>query len=358
MWAQNEITNSLKISYPIIQAPMAGFTTPELVAAVSNAGGLGSLGAALMSAEQIRDAIHKIRKLTDKPFAVNLFIPEDASPSVALEEIQLINELLEDVRRELNLPTPDVIEPLKLPFAEQLEVIIQEKIPIFSFTFGVLPTQTVKLLKQHDIKVIGTATNVNEAKTLAETGVDFIVAQGYEAGGHRGSHAETNIADALIGSVALIPQIVDQVKIPVIASGGIMDARGIVAAFALGAQAVQMGTAFLTCSEAGTHAQHRAALLKSIDENTQLTRAFTGRYARGIKNRLMKILENYQSQLPGYAIQNAMTRDIRQAAAQQNNAEYMALWSGQAASLCQELPAEKLIIELVKDIEKIIRKLG
>lgn len=355
MWPTNKFTQRIGIEYPIIQAPMAGFTTAELVAAVSNAGGLGSLGAALLSPAQIQDTIKAIRALTSRPFAVNLFTPfPETEQQVVSSEIQTI---LNNYRQKLKLPIPDKITPIKIPFKEQLAVILAEKVPVFSFTFGLLPNNAMQQLKGQGSIVIGTATTIREAKLLEAAGVDAIVAQGSEAGGHRGSAADTNTADAMIGSMALITQVVDAVNVPVIASGGIMDGRGVVAAFALGAQAVQMGTSFLTCPETSTHPKHCEALLQSTDESTRITRAFTGRYVRSIKNQFLLDFEKYTELLPPYTIQSALTRDVRQAAAQQDCKELMSLWSGQAASLCQVLPAAELLKNIVTQTNNILSQL-
>src|SRR3990167_856273 len=279
------ISNILKTKYPIIQAPMALSDSPSLAATVSNHGGLGSLGAGAFSQEQIREKIKDIRKLTKKPFAINLFA-QTHPKTYSLDEIKEAMSALNYFREKLGLKNIEEIE-IKSPhsFEEKLAVILEEKVPIFSFTFFVLPIETIQRIKSHDMIVIGTATTVREAQLLEKNGADMVVVQGYEAGGHRGTDLKmTALPDALIGTMALLPQIVDAVKIPVIASGGIMDGRGIVAALALGAKGVQMGTAFLGCPESGIHPAHRERLLSSTDESTRLTTVFTGRMARSLKN--------------------------------------------------------------------------
>lgn len=356
MWNKNQFTQLLKITYPIIQAPMAGSTTPQLVAAVSNAGGLGSLGAALMSPEQTRAAIKEIRTLTNKPFSVNLFIPEPVK-NISTDTIITTNKAYDVFRKDLNVQESSVVATNTAPdFAGQIAVVIEEQVPIFSFTFGLLPTEIIAKLKHHKIKIIGTATTMREAMMLERSGVDAIVAQGSEAGGHRGSAFDTNIQDALIGTMALVPQIVDVVKLPVIASGGIMDGRAIVAAFALGAQAAQLGTAFLTCPEASIKAPHRQALLNSTDESTRLTTAFTGKTARSIKNRmLLEIAAQNISPLP-FNLHRAMLGDIYAAATQQQKADFLPLWAGQASHLCRDLPVQELMEKLVNETEESLQK--
>lgn len=355
MWKDNPITARLQIQWPIFQAGMAGGpTTVELVAAVSAAGGLGTLGAAYMSPGQIRDAIRAIRELTDKPFGINLFIPEpfDASQAVAVPVAKVINEF----REQLGIPADPVVTRFTEPFEEQMAVVVEEKVPVFSFTFGVLEQRWLEELKSLGTTVIGTATTVREAVALEASGVDMVTAQGGEAGGHRGSFLPDSPSN-LVGTMALVPQIVDRVKIPVIAAGGIMDGRGIAAAFALGAGAVQLGTAFLTCGESGAHPEHKRAIREASDEGTVITRAFSGKSARGIENAFMRRLDPHDSELPPYPVQNALTRDIRSAAAKQGKGAYLSMWAGQAASLSREVSAGELVRQLVAETERVCRGL-
>lgn len=354
----HHLLKMLNIQYPIIQAPMALSDSPALVAAISNQGGLGSLGAALFTPEQIRQKIKEIRKLTDKPFNINLFTPTE-KPHYTQEEIKETVESLNYFRKKLNMPECEEIEiPLAASFEEKLSVLLEEKIQIFSFTFGILSAETIKKIKSHGIKVIGTATTVKEAKQLEKNDVDVIVAQGYEAGGHRGTDLQyTPIDDALIGTMALIPQVVDAVKIPVIASGGIMDGRGIVSAIALGASGVQMGTAFLTALESGIHPEHRKRLLNSTDESTRLTKAFTGRMARSLKNDFLMEMEKRHFPILDFPVQSALVKDIREEAKKQNNAEYMSLWAGQASALCQNKSAGEIVIRLLDEVREIKKML-
>jgi len=274
----------LGIEYPIVQAPMAGGpTTPKLVAAVSNAGGLGSLGAAYLSPETLREQEWEICDLTEEPFGVNLFVPSsfDADPAM----IERANALLGPYRKELGIEAPEKISSFAESFEDQLEVVLEERVPVFSFTFGSLGPELVGRLKENGTAVVGTATTVCEGLRLEEDGVDVVVAQGSEAGGHRGTFLG-DFKDALIGTMALVPQMVDALAIPVVASGGIMDGRGL-AALVLGAEAAQMGTAFLACKESGAHPEFKRAVLKAAEDETAVTRAFSGRAARGVKNRLV-----------------------------------------------------------------------
>lgn len=342
----------LKIKYPIIQAPMALADSPLLAATISNLGGLGSLGAALFTPDQIREKIREIKRHTDKPFAINLFAPT-VSKDYSEEEIKQAVQSLNSFRLKIGLSPIETIQaPSLFSFEEKLKVVIEEKVSVFSFTFGVLSQESIKRVKSHGMTVIGTATTVREACLLEKNGVDMVVAQGYEAGGHRGTDLEkTHLADALIGSMALIPQVVDAVNIPVIASGGIMDGRGIAAALVLGALGVQMGTAFLCCPESSIHSEHRKQLLDSTDESSRLTTAFTGRMARSLKNTFLLEMENQKNSILDYPLQSAIVKDIREAAQKQNNPDYMSLWAGQASALCQEKPAAQLFRLLVSELK-------
>jgi len=340
--------------YPIIQAPMAGgATTPELVAAVSNAGGLGSLAGVLLPPDQLAEEIRRIRARTTRPFNVNLFVlkPVQATP----EDLRAAMELLEPIRAELGLEQANVPSKFSEDFAAQLEVLMEEKPPVVSFHFDVVSAQVVERLQQAGCKVIGTATNVAEAIAWEQVGADYVCAQGAEAGGHRGTFIGP-FEHAMTGTLALLPQVVDAVKIPVIAAGGIMDGRGIAAALLLGAVAVQMGTAFLTCPESGIHPLYKQALLQTKGDPTVVTRSFSGRPARGLRNTFIERMQPYEAQVPPYPIQNALTAEIRQAAAKAGRIEYMSLWAGQAASLCRSLPAAELIKTLVEETQQSLQQ--
>lgn len=354
MWQTTRMTQQLNIKLPIIQAPMAGgATTPELIAAVSNAGGLGSLAAGYLPAQQIMEAIKNIRHLTDKPFAVNLFIPEphQATP----QQIETMQAIVTQVSSALNIKTSALEAPYVQPFDEQIAVIIEEKVPVFSFTFGCLAQHYIDALHANQTCLLGTATHLAEAYLLEQCGIDMIVAQGCEAGGHRGTFIG-NTNDSLIGLMALLPQLVDHVNIPVIAAGGIMDARGMIAAHALGASGVQMGTAFLTCTESGIHPKYKEKLLKLEDDETILTRAFSGKMARGIKNQFITAMQPYDQEILDYPIQNALTSVMRKMAAQQDNIDFMSLWSGQAAYLCRAVSAADLLQSWINHINHFLSK--
>lgn len=346
---------SLGIRVPIIQAGMAGKTTnPQLVAAVSNAGGLGTLGAGYMAPEAIRTHIRAIRALTEKPFAVNLFIPQESQAFP--EQIERTKQMLQPHLQKLGISSwpPRVHQH---DFEKQVAVLIDEKIPVFSFTFGIPAPTIVEQFKRNGTYLIGTATTTQEAIALEKAGMDAMVAQGSEAGGHRGTF-QCSANQAMIGTMALIPQVTEAVQLPVIAAGGIMDGRGIAAALALGAAGVQMGTAFLTCLESTAHPKHKEELLKSQDTSTSITKAFTGKEARGIRNEFMQSMASVEHDLPPYPIQNDLTAPIRKKAEELGNSSYMSLWSGQGASLCQEKSAEALIQTWMNQLNTIIDQLA
>lgn len=354
MWNNNAIAEKLQIDYPIIQAGMAGgTTTPELVAAVSNAGGLGTLGAGYMNEKQTREAIQEIKSLTRHPFAVNLFIPE--VPNISTEEVELANDLLRPFRHALELPEPEVNVPSHELFEEQLNVLIQEQVPVCSFTFGVPSKDTVHALKAAGMTVIGTGTTVKEALINEEHNVDMVVMQGSEAGGHRGTFSDS-FDHGMIGTMSLIPQTVDAVNIPVIAAGGIMDGRGVLAALTLGAEAVQMGTAFVTTLESGARKQHIDSILNSTEDQTVVTSVFSGKPARGIHNDFITSMTPYESSLPSYPILNSLTTAIRKESANSGRPEWMHLWSGQSPRLSRKEHAKDLITSLVKQIEDLLNK--
>lgn len=355
MVPKTRATEALEIEHPIVQAPMAGGpTTPELVAAVSNAGGLGSLGAAYLPPETLREQVREVRDLTERPFAVNLFVPSpfEADP----ERIERANALLGQYRKELGIEAPEKISSFAESFDDQLETVLEERVPVFSFTFGSLGPDLTGQLKQNGVTVMGTATTVREGLRLEEEGVDMVVAQGSEAGGHRGTFLG-DFADALVGTMALVPQLADALSVPVVASGGIMDGRGLAAALILGAEAAQMGTAFLVCEESGAHPEFKRAALEAAEDETAVTRAFSGRPARGVKNRFLIEVGEHEGELPPFPVQNALTRDVRAMAQKQDRPEFMSLWAGQAARLARPIRAAELVRGVVEGAEVTLREL-
>jgi nitronate monooxygenase len=346
----------LGIARPIVQAPMAGGpSTPELVAAVSNAGGLGSMGAGYLAPENIDRDIKKVRALTDRPFSVNLFIPAEAVTDAPTEELL---SRLKSFSDELDVNMPALTdETIGFSFDDQFQVILENNVPVFSFTFGVPESRHMEELHKRNVAVIGTATCVEEGVLLEEAGCTAVAAQGSEAGGHRGSFC-TSKGVPMIGSMSLIPQLVDRLSIPVLASGGIMDGRGVAAALALGASGVQLGTAFLGCQEAGISGAWLEALLKSGDTSTVLTKAFTGKYARGIKNKFIEEMTRLEDQVPEYPAQHNLTQSLRAEAKARGNPEFMSLWAGQSSALIKRTSAKELVEDLVRESREVILRLN
>jgi len=349
------ITRAFGLGLPVIQAPMAGgATTPELVAAVCNAGALGSFAAATLAPQAIRVGVKRIRELTDRPFGVNLFVLQAPQPDPAA--IARANLLLAPFRAELGLPqaAPPLARYCEDP-QEQFEALVEARPALASFAFDVHGAAQVERLHAAGCLVAGSATNVAEARAWESAGADFICAQGIEAGGHRGTFIGS-VEDSLIGCMALVPQIVDAVRLPVIAAGGIMDGRGIAAALMLGAAAAQMGTAFLNCVESGIHPAWKAALRGAGDTATRVTLAFSGRMARGINNDFMRRMAAHQEEVPAYPVQNALTGEMRAAAARQNEVQYMSLWAGQGVALARTLGAAELIDTLSAELRAALAR--
>lgn len=332
---------ALALEQPIVLAPLGGGpSTPELVAAVSNAGGFGFLGAPYLSPEQIRDAIRRIRALTARPFGLNLFAggwsrvrPAEAPAALAL---------LAGPHARLGLPPPALPDVPPDPFPAQLEVVLDERPAAFSFTFGIPPPDGLAALRSRGILTFGTATCLAEARMLAEAGVDGILAQGAEAGGHRGTFAASR-DEGLVPTLRLVAEIRRAVPLPVIATGGLMDGHDVRAALDAGAAAAQLGTAFLACPESGASAAHKQALLSAAHDATVLTRAFSGRWARGLANEITAAGEAHPDAILPYPAQNQLTRAMRQAAAQQGEARFLSLWAGQGVARIRALHAGELV---------------
>ncbi len=349
------VAELLGTRYPIVQAPMAGgFTPPELVAAVSNAGALGSLAAALLRPDELRNGIAAIRRLTERPFAVNLFAPLPP-PEVDEEAVAAMQAVLAPFRAELGLPEAPPLPSAPPPglLEAQLAVVAEERVPVFGFTFGVPPLERIR---DAGSVVLGTATTVEEAVELERLGVDAIVAQSGEAGGHRGTFLGP-FEDAVVGGIGLVPRIVDRVSVPVLLAGGIMDGRGIAAALALGAEGVQLGTAFLGCPEGGATALQRGVLAASADASV-VSRAYSGRHARLVRTRLVEAIESSGADPLPYPLQAAVTADIRAAALAAERADLLLVLAGQGAAAVRELPAAELVGSLVRETEEAIRRVA
>ncbi len=345
-------TRRMGIQHPLVLAPMAGGpSTPALCAAVSEAGGLGSLAGAYLEAPKLRDEIRAVRVATSRPFAVNLFADEGVSTDD--RTLRAAQDATARYRTELGLPPPGRPAP-GIALREAFTVLLEERVPVFSFTFGIPPREMLESCRKAGILTMGTATTVAEARALEQAGADFICTQGAEAGGHRGTF-DRDADPPLIGTMALVPQVIDAVGIPVIAAGGIMDGRGLAAALSLGAAAASLGTAFLLCPEAGTSPAYRTALREARDDSTVITRAFSGRAARGLANRFTR--EMAGAALAPFPVQNALTREIRAAASKAGDSGLISLWAGQGAPLAREVPARELAARIVREADAAIARL-
>lgn len=354
MWPRMDLTELLKIEHPIIQAPMAGSDTPALAAAVCNAGGLGSLGCGSMSLEALRTNADRLRAATTQPFNLNFFAHRAPNeiPDLDAEARARVMPFYEE------RGIVDVPEAAQLPFnsfyADMLSVLLEIKPAVTSFHYGLPDSEMVMALKNIGSVILCSATTVAEAKVLDAAGTDAIIAQGWEAGGHRGSF-DTTFEDIGVGTMALVPQVVDAVNVPVIAAGGIADGRGIAAAFALGASGVQIGTAFLTCPEARISDMHRSALRQACDDDTRLTRAFSGRSARAKNNRYIETMAKNRTRLPDFPKMYTFSEPLRASSVAAEELDFQFLLYGQAAALNRELPAADLMARLIDETQEVLK---
>lgn len=342
------LTQQLGIELPLVQAPMVGgITTPELVAAVSQRGGLGSIGAGYLDPEAIVEQVEAVRRLTRRPFSVNLFAPQPQTAPTQ-EAVNSVQQALQPCRDALQLPVSPLPEQCLPDFNQQLDAVCQLKVPVCSFTFGIPPTASLDALRQCGTTLIGTATHLLEGILLEESGFDFVVAQGIEAGGHRGTFIGHDEQGA-IGTMVLTSILRQHLNCPIIAAGGIMNGSGIAAALSLGAVGVQMGTALLTAHESGASPSYKAAVLAGNETHTHLTRAINGRCGRALENPLTQAL-GHSAWLAPYPMQHALTLDVRRAAVVCDNSDYMALWAGQGCCLCREASVDDLITGWLEDL--------
>jgi nitronate monooxygenase len=349
-------TELFGVDLPIVQAPMAGSSDAELAIAVSEAGGLGSLPCAMLNPDQIRSAFQIIRQRTNRPTNLNFFC-HSISPSDAEKE-QKWRERIHPYYSELGIdPSTPSNAPNRAPFNEPMcDVVAELKPSVVSFHFGLPSRELVRRVRSIGARIISSATTVEEARWLEDQGCDAVIAQGFEAGGHRGMFLATDVATQ-VGTMALVPQIVDAVRIPVIAAGGIGDARGVVAALALGASAVQIGTAYLRTPESRTSSVHRRALESVRDSHTVITNVFTGRPARGIVNRFIREAGPINLSAPVFPRAADALAPVRAKAEQNGSGEFSPLWAGQAAAMCLEIPAGVLTRRLIEEAIELIGRL-
>ncbi len=354
-WNNTSFSKLLNIEYPIVQGPFGGgMSSPALTAIVSNAGGLGSFGAQPYKAEEILKMGDAIKKLTKRPFNINLWV-QDRDPDIAAFNNERFNNWLQVFRpfiEELNLPLPEFPEDNGPHFEEQVQAIFELRPAVFSFVYGIPPASILEECKSLGIKTMGTATNVVEAVALENAGVDAIVATGMEAGGHRVSFL-LEPQKSLMGTFSLIPQVADAVSIPVVAAGGIADARGIRAALNLGASGVQIGTAFLGTMESNASSEHKEILFMANGVDTTLTSAFTGRLSRGIRNRLTEAIAGQENLLAPYPLQGKlMSRLYKPDYSDMATIEYRAFWAGQSVSLLKYRKADELMKALISAMDQ------
>ena len=350
MWPRTDFLELLGVTHPVIQAPMAGFASPTLAAAVCNAGGLGSIGCAGIPPATVRDQITALRQATNRPYNLNFFV--HSRPRLDPDVAARMRTRLAPYFDEFGLgPVPEPTEPFPPFDEERLDLVLELRPRVVSFHFGLPDATAVRRVKEAGCIILSSATTVAEARSLEANGADVIIAQGFDAGGHRGSFSGSPGA-GLVGTMALVPQIVNAVRLPVIAAGGIADGRGLAAAFALGASGAQLGTAFLGCPEATVSPLHRAQLRSAVDDGTELTRAFTGRPARALLNRY--ITEMADSEPLEFPLQGSLVGPLWQLPSEEARAAFMPVWAGQAASLIRELPAGQLIDKLVRQAQSIL----
>ena len=342
-----------RLEIPIIQAPMLGATTEAIAIAVSNTGALGSYAAAGSRPEKLKLDVAAIRAATSRPFAVNAFVLSPVVPPAGT--VQAAMDLLAPWRERYGLPPQSIPNQWAEPFEPQFAAILECAPPAASFTFGILTREQAEALKARGIWLIGTATTVAEAKAWSAIGADAICAQGLEAGGHRGTFLKS-APESAIGTFALVRTIVTAVDLPVIAAGGVTDGAGVAAALTLGASAAQVGTAYLLSDESTISAPWRRAIESAPDDPTRLTRAISGRYARGIENEFMAAMRPLEETIAAYPVQNALTQELRAAAAKAGSPDVLSLWAGQSVRLARRGKAADITLELWREARDVMRR--
>lgn len=346
------VSKLLKIQYPVLQGPFGGgLSSAKLVAAVSNAGGLGGYGAYQLEPKKIASVVNDIRSLTNKPFNINLWVNDvdEKASNLANEEYENAVTLFKPYFDELNIPIPQKPEHAYSRFEQQVECLLSLKPAVFSFVFGIPSKEILAACKKERIVTIGTATTLDEALALEDAGIDLIVASGFEAGGHKPSFLKP-AEDSLHGTFSLVQQLSARIRQPIIAAGGICNANGVKAAFELGASAVQIGTAFLACNESGASSEYKNILFSDRAKYTSLTKAFTGRLARGISGKIAVELDNRLTTLP-FPLQTKFIAPLRKAAIEQGKTALLTYWAGQNAVILQHRNVRSLMKELIEAIK-------
>ncbi len=356
MWYNTKVTKLLGIQYPILQGPFGGnLSTAELVAAVSNAGGLGGYGAYTLSPQELIEVNNKIKAATGKPYNINLWVSDDDTQdgTVTGEQYEEVKKLFKPWFDEAGIPLPEQPAPFKSRFENQVQVILDIRPKVFSFVFGIPSAAILEQCRKTGIKTAGAATTIDEAIALEEAGVDMIIASGFEAGGHRPSFLAP-AEQSTMGTFVLLQLLKEKVKTPVVAAGGIANGRGIAAAFTLGADAAQVGTAFLACDESGALPVHRNMLFSDDAKYTSLSRAFTGRLGRGITTSLAKGLIGKESGFLPFPLQATFMSSLRNAALKQEKWNMILFWGGQIAPILTHRKATTLMHSLIEETTAIM----
>lgn len=356
MWHQTKITQLLGIKYPILLGPMGGgFSTPELLAAVSNAGGLGSLGAYTLTPQEILDACKAIKAQTNKPYNINLWVNDvdERLKGYPAEKMEKILGLFKPYFDELSIPLPELPTHIPSRFEDQVAALFQIRPAVFSFIFGIPAKEILNECRRLNIKTVGAATTLDEALALEAAGVDAIAAAGFEAGGHRPSFLQP-AEHSLTGTFALVQQLKAKIKTPVIASGGIADGKGIAAALTLGADAVQLGTAFLACEESNATPAHREKLFSDEVKYTVLSKSLTGRMGRMIRNRITEEVK-FETEVLPFPLQTRLLASLKAAALAQGKTDLVNFWAGQNAVNLKHRHAAVLMQSLIEETGVILK---
>lgn len=356
MWNSTKITQLLGIKYPILQGPMGvGYSTPALLASVSNAGGLGSFGAYTLTPEEILEADKSIKAATNKPYNINLWV-NDVDKTLAnfpQEKIEKIKQIYKPYFDELGIPLPDLSSDIPSKFEKQVEVLFEIKPAVFSFIFGIPSQEILNESRRLGIKTVGGATTLEEALALEDAQVDAIVASGFEAGGHRPSFLRP-AQDSFTGLFTLLQQLKAKIKTPIIAAGGITDAKGIAAALTLGADAVQLGTAFMVTDQSGAHPLHKEVLFSGALNHTTVSKSLTGRMGRMVSNRISEGVP-FETEVLPFPLQTKLLAPLRVAALAQNRTDMISFWSGQNNNSLKHHDADELMKELIKETGNLIK---
>nr|WP_232325409.1 nitronate monooxygenase [Pedobacter panaciterrae] len=360
MWYETKASKILGIEYPILQGPFGGsLSSVKLVSTVSNAGGLGGYGAYTLSPEEIIKVDQQIKTATNKPYNINLWVSDSDTPdgNVTDEQFKQAQALFKPYFDEIGIPLPEKPAPFKSRFENQLEVILHQKPPVFSFMFGVLSDDILEQCRRRGIATVGAATTLDEAIALDSTGVDLIIASGFEAGGHRPSFL-ASAESSITGTFVLLQLIKEKVKTPVIAAGGIANGKGVAAALALGADGVQMGTAFLATEESNATEVHREMLFSDNAKYTTLSRAYTGRLGRGITSRLAKDMIYKEHGFLPFPLQTQFISHIRKRAIEQEKWDLILFWGGQIAPVLKHRKATELMKSILDETTAYFDQLG